>query len=259
MSDEYGGFGKNDAASEATITMINENTNFPKEWCVNGLPNEPTIASTTNCKIRFEFESAKNIKMVALIGHNMQDGDTIKLNIYSTGGWGTPSATVNLEPRWYERKIWKLGENRVSEFERSNIFSTLNQTQKYYEIELSGSSNPIVGEVCLFEDSFQFNRNYKWGFSRIFSPNKVTARVNKTFISKQSTESEDYQLSFQYVSDSDYNSLIDAFRSKGKNILFIPDYSAYECHYGMVSGNQFNFRREKEGNAFNLNFEESAA
>lgn len=259
MSSEFGGFGRNDVAQDATVTMTNEDTTFPKEWAVNGLPNEPVIASTTSCKIRFEFASAKNIKMVALVGTNMQNGDTINLNTYSAVGWGTPSNTVDLELRWYERKIWKNQQNDVEEFDRTTLFSVLDQNQKYYEVELSGSSNPLVGEVCLFEDSFQFNRNYKWGYRRVFKPDTVKAQVGKTFVSKQSTEGEDFQLDFQYVDDADYDELIDSFRAKGRNILFVPDYEQYPAYYGAVAGNNFPFRKEKEGYAFGVRFEESAS
>lgn len=259
MSSEFGGFGLTDVAPDATVTMTNEDTNFPKEWCVNGLSNEPTQASTTSCKIRFEFASAKNIKLVALIGTNMQNGDTINFNTYSASGWGTPSNTVDLELRWYERKVYKIGANTVSPYQRTNLFSTLNQNQKYYEVELSGSSNPLVGEVCLFEESFQFNRNFNWGYQRIFSPSKVTSRVNRTLVSKQANEAEDHSLKFDHVADADMDDIKDAFRAKGRNILFIPDYDQYQCFYGIVSGPNLPQRNEFTGWSFGMKFEESAS
>lgn len=261
MSNEFGGFGLNDVAPDAIVTMTNEDTAFPKEWAVNGLPNEPVQASTTNCKIRFEFASAKNIKLVALIGHNMQDGDTIKCNVYNAAGWGAPQLEepINLEPRWYERIIFKLGENVVSPFDRANIFSVMDEDQKYYEIELSGAVAPLVGEVCLFEDSFQFNRNYNWEYERIFAPNTVVARTNKTFVSKQSTEAENFRLSFMNVSEDDRPNLYESFRAKGRNNLFIPDYEKFECFYGMVAGKSFPLKNQYTGMSFGINFEESSA
>lgn len=259
MSSEFGGFGLTDVAPDATVTMTNEDASFPKEWSINGLSNEPTQASATSCKLRYEFSSAKNIKLVALVGHNMADGDTIKCNVYNAAGWSSLEKLVNLEPRWYAREVWKLGENVVSPYDRANIFSVMDETQKYYEIELSGSVAPLVGEVCLFEESFQFNRNFNWGYQRIFSPSKVVSRVNRTLVAKQANEAEDHSLKFDNVPDADMDEIKDAFRAKGRNILFVPDHDQFECFYGIISGPNLPQRNEVTGWSFGMKFEESAS
>lgn len=259
MSSEFGGFGLIDRAPLSVVTMVNEDTNFPKEWCKNGIPNEPTQASTTNCKIRFEFVGNSPLEMVALIGHNMDDGDTINFNTYTSSDWATGKVTINLEPRWYSRYLYKNSPEGVVSVFRSNIYKVVSVNQQYYEIELSSSHNPLVGEICLFESSYQFNRNYKWGYQRIFNASKVMSRVNNTFYAKQANEGESYRLSFENVPPADYSDIQESFRARGYNNLFIPDYDELECYYGLLTGNSLPLKHDHSGYAFNMNFEESSA
>jgi len=202
-------------------------------------------AGNATATIRMTFETPFDLTGFALIRHNLNTSATVKLRSYTDGNFST-----------------LIVENDVTVSGGIDTYATfinMNEVQ-YLELYISSDQDDIEIGVIYPGESFQFPRNYKWGFKRRFKTPKKTETSDygihfETYPEEQ-PEWNEYQIEFEHV-DQDYFDQYKALIRPGKKI-FIPSFTGPFCHYGIVANDALEAHRNRPGDTYGLEFFEDA-
>lgn len=212
-----GGFLYNNIASDyVSLTATSENSNYPVVNVVNGVLAEKYKSDTNTTEITWDFGEVKSFEGIAILEHNLVPGDTITLKL-SNDNFTTVNETINIGVN--ERNLYKL-------------FDTTKQYQ-YLKLEIAKSSGVIeVGEVFIGL-KYIFERNYNWGYSRIYNLYADIENVNGQFFQQNKVEQKGYKLKFSYMTKGQREKFEELIKETG--LVFIEDTSEQECLHGIIT------------------------
>src|SRR5438552_2828835 len=79
------------ATGTLTVQSGTEDTAYPKANIYDGNPAKPAKLTTTTGAWRWDFGSAKQLDIVAVIHHNLTAGLNVRIQGNATDAWGAPS------------------------------------------------------------------------------------------------------------------------------------------------------------------------
>lgn len=214
----------------ASITVVNENTSYPK----TNMQDEQIALTTrttnkTNIKIQFTLASSKAIKAIFIGNHNF-NGGSLKIYTYTAADFSTGQ---NLEATVSYRALDMY--TRI----------TSPNTRQYWEIDLSANGSITSadsfyewGRIMLYDDLVQFTSKEDWltprgyGFRNIINETKYGVR----WIHKLSEKQERFELTWNERKSSDslhteLRTLYDDTYGGAHPIFYIPDISGTPCYY----------------------------
>lgn len=133
-------------------------SSYPASFATDGDPAVPATFSTTSGSLVFDLGSARQVDLVAVIGHNINA--TLTIQGHTANSWGTPSVSVVLpvvtqdgDGQWPNRWV-----------DLSASLSAGARTLRYWRLLIGTNSvGPKVGEVWLATRR-QLATNISWGY-----------------------------------------------------------------------------------------------
>jgi len=175
---------------DATITSSSEVSTLPDGNVVHDFVAKiwRTTGDTAEW-VKFDLGSAKDVKEMAIFGHNLTSGATVVLEANAADSWDSPSYTKALT--WDERVIIEF----------------LDQTYRWWRITFADASNPDeyieIGRICAgvyFEPSY----NYRDGWNRErVDPSEKEGVAGQQVYAKLREKFWRYMLHFEDISEAD--------------------------------------------------------
>lgn len=160
MASAVYGKPSDNVAGNATITAQSgtADSDYPLTNLVDDNPAKPGKLTTTTGRIMFDFGSAQNIDLVALIHTNLTAGLSVKIQANATDSWGAPSIdqaiTIPAVPDdGYPLNPW-LDLTGISP-----------RSYRYWAIQIAGTNSAAaaIGEVWMQATKRSLTRNIQWG------------------------------------------------------------------------------------------------
>lgn len=155
-------------AQTATITIETGtdpgDDNYGPDVLVDGNPAQVAKINSTTGAWLFDFGSAVQISLIALIHHCFAAGTDVKIQGNATNNWGTPSFEASITiPTWLGRTLspWP-----VNPFRDLTGLSGLG-AYRYWRLVITGNDQNLqLGQVWMATTIRTFDRNYKWSYSQ---------------------------------------------------------------------------------------------
>jgi hypothetical protein len=155
----YGRPTDNIAATATAITASAPDAAYPAMNLVDLNPAKPAKLTTTSGNWVFDFGSAKQVDLVALIHHNFQAGLNVRWQGNATDSWGSPSIDQPVVIPAYR-------ENGHPMNPFLDITGIGLRTFRYWRLVVVGT-NPVVcalGELVILGSKRTLERNISWGY-----------------------------------------------------------------------------------------------
>ncbi len=149
--------------------------------------------------ITLTFASAKNIKALAILDHNLSSAAVITLMGNTSDAWGAPAYSQVVA--WNTEKIGYY----------------LDQTYQYWRLQISDQSNSDgyieIGELYL-GDYLELSKNHNYDWDQITAAFE-TSQKSRAGADKISLDylQEGFQLAFNYIPKTDIDSLLSMFKA----------------------------------------------
>ena len=145
------------AATAATISVSGsaDSTNYPSTLLEDASPAPRfKLSAKTSTWLKVDLGSSLNVKIIALLNHNLTSSATVVLQGHASDSWGTPSYSHSMT------------------YAATHIFLVIDQTYRWWRVTIDDSTNtqyPAVGEfyvggLTTFTINFDFPsrvRSYK--------------------------------------------------------------------------------------------------
>lgn len=211
-------------AESGTISVSSENAFYPKGNLVNGRPSKPFRTTDHTAEwIKVDLGSAKVIKFVGLLNHNLSSGATITIEGNATDSWATPTYTATM--------TWVV----------ANCFKIINQEFRWWRVTIADAGNTDgyiqIGQWLVGTHTV-LTHNWHYGSSTSISYNNIrlmTAYKQEWVYALNSGTS--YYLNFEYVTAADraeYDTLFILTQGGFYPFLLIPDIDVAACYWGKI-------------------------
>lgn len=147
--------------ADATITPSTEATGYEVENLYDGNPAKPWKATATTGNIVFNFGSAQNIDLVALIHHNLTAGLEVRIQGNASDSWGSPTLNQAITIPAYDEDGFPVNP--------WIDLSALSNSFQYWRLVVVGTNaaNVAIGELWLVETRRELTaRNLRYGLSQ---------------------------------------------------------------------------------------------
>jgi len=207
---------ENIANSYNSLTATSEDEDFPVTNIVNGVISEKYKSEASTTTIVWDFGEVKTFEAIAILEHNLSDGDTITLEL-SNDGFTTVDETINITVN--KKNLYKL-------------FDTQKQYQ-YLRLNITKTSGIIeIGEIYIGL-KYVFEKNYNWGYSRIYNLYADVENVNGQFFQANKTEQRGYKLQFSYMTKQQAEMF--EMLTKQPALVFFEDENEPDCLHGIIT------------------------
>ena len=126
-----------------------------------------TIASTAAATIAVDLGSAKPVRAIGVINHNLGSAATIRVLAGATSGFATPTYNSGTVPVWTAPTAGDLAQPRPT----VTVGLPTTQTQRYWRVEITDNSNPAgfiqLGRLFIgnaFQPSINMQVGARMGF-----------------------------------------------------------------------------------------------
>lgn len=212
----------------ASITVTNENTNYPK----TNMQDEQIALTTrttnkTAIKIQLDLGAAKQPKFFFIGNHNFSGG-TFDINSYTANDFSTGKIQVEANKAVrlldvYHRESAAPAARQYWEFDLTNVTST----DSYYE----------WGRAMLYDDLVQLTNKEDYSESRGYGYENI---VNETafkirWVHKMIEKRERFELRwgerYAVTLATELRTLYESVYGNAHPLVFIPDISGTPCYY----------------------------
>src|SRR5512139_4104440 len=160
MATSLYGLPSDNVAPNATISVVTgtEDTTYPAANLATLNPAKPAKLTTTTGRWVFDFTTAQQVDVVALIHTNLDAGLTVKVQANATNVWTSPSLDLAIT-------IPALPEDSYPLNPWLDLTTTAVRSFRYWAIFISGTNtNPVaIGEVWLQATKRELDRGILLG------------------------------------------------------------------------------------------------
>jgi len=211
---------------DATVTSSSAATGYAASNVGNGRAGAPLVTNAgTSAWVEADLGSAQAVNLVAMVGMNLTEGDTITID---AGAFSPPSTLSITVPT----------NNLVDAFAE---FTTA--TYRYWRVTFGGTSKQWqVGEIVLgLADHLQ--RGYQWGAShgRIYSNSNMATSYDQLW-SYQRSVHRSFSMAWGDIDLEDAEELLAIIadcKGDALPLTIVPDPAGYDVFFGQFAGGQF--------------------
>lgn len=146
-------------SASVTITPSTEDASYPKAGLYDSNPAKPFKFTATTGTIVFDFGSAVEIDLVAIVHHNLDAAlANVKIQGNATDAWGAPSLDQTITIPAYEADGFPVNPWKD--------LSALTNSYRYWRLSF-GTANSVniqLGQVWLGGTKRSLTKNIQWGF-----------------------------------------------------------------------------------------------
>jgi len=204
-------------ANLAAPVCANEDTDYPAENLIDGIPGLVYRSTGKTALPRWDFGSAQTIDAVALINHNIPDDAAIKIQ-FSSNAWTAVAEEIDL--------TWAAG----------NIYQILPASKNYrymgFSVVLDSGDYVEIGESFLGINC-PLTKNFNDSYFDIFKVMKTVDEIDGQFFQNIRGRARGFRLPFSLLTAAERAILEDLLEEEYS--IFIPDSSAAACYHGAIT------------------------
>lgn len=147
-------------STASVITPSTEATGYEVENLYDGNPAKPWKMTATTGNVVFDFGSATNIDLVAIVHHNLTAGLEVRIQGNASDSWGSPTLNQTITIPAYDADSYPVNP--------WIDLSALSNSFRYWRLVVVGtnSANVAIGELWLIGTKRTLTaRNLRYGFT----------------------------------------------------------------------------------------------